>query len=284
MKRALVTGGTKDDIAPIAVFIINIRDTNSHLFDEVVVFHDGISKKDQQLINRIFKTRFIKYNYYPKTKNDEVISYFSRMVYCKYECFGLLDDYDEIVWSDYDVVVLDKLDEFCKIDDCRFNVLTCNTSLKEYFFKDIVNKEIYDYDLEKRGVGTPLFALSNKLKQYKDIYKWCYEMTTKWGEDLYLPEQCIFSLAVQQFGIELKRFPFDVYACYPTKAKGNEIIIHSAGQPKFWNGMENETWNKNYSDWLAMGGTQYSDMRKRLKRKILFVITRLQGIRYKEHG
>ena len=284
MRRALVTGGTRDDVAPIAVFIKNIKETNSHLFDEIVVYHDGIKKKDQELIKSIYNTRFIEYTYRPNTKNDEVVSYFSRMVYCKYECFALLSDYDEVVWSDYDVVVLDKLDEFCKIDNCRFNVLTCNTLLKEFLYKDIINREIYEYDLEKKGVGTPLFAFSNKLTQYEDIYKWCYDMTTKWGEDLYLPEQCIFSMAVQKFGIELKRFPFDVYACYPTKTKGGEKILHAAGQPKFWNGMKNETWDKNYADWLAMGGTRYSNIRKRLKRKILFFITRLQGIRYKEHG
>ena len=284
MKRALVTGGTRDDVAPIAVFIMNVRDTNSHLFDEIVVYHDGIKKKDQQLINSIYKTRFIEYDYHPKSKNDEVMSYFSRMVYCKYECFALLKEYDEVVWSDYDVVVLDKLDEFCRIENDEFNVLTCKTPLRGFLFKDIVNGQIRKYDLESDGVGTPLFALSNKLANYKDIHKWCYSKTTEWGEDLYLPEQCIFTMVVQEFGIKLKRFPFSEYACHPTKTSGGEKIIHAAGQPKFWNGLKNEIWNKNYDEWIAMGGTGYSDLKKRLKRKWLFVVTRLIGIRYKEHG
>ena len=284
MKRALVTGGTRDDIAPIAVFIMNIRDTNSHLFDEVVVYHDGISKKDQELINKIFKTRFIEYDYHPKSRNDEVISYFSRMVYCKYECFALLNEYDEVVWSDYDVVVQDKLDEFCTITDDEFNVLTSETTLRGFLFKDIINKDVLSYDLDAEGVGTPLFALSNKLDKYNEIHKWCYDKTEKWGDDLYLPEQCIFSIAVQKFGIKTKRFDFDEYACYPTKTQGDEKIIHAAGQPKFWNGMNNETWNNNYSSWLGMGGTRYSDLRKVIKRKWLFIVTRLAGIRYKEHG
>ncbi len=284
MKRALVTGGTRDDVAPIAVFIMNIKDTNKHLFDEIVVYHDGIKKRDQDLIKNIYKTRFIKYDYHPKSKNDEVISYFSRMVYCKYECFALLDEYDEVVWSDYDVVVQDKLDDFCRINGSEFNVLTSDTKLKEYLFKDIINKEILGFDLEEKGVATPLFALSNKLQDYKVIHEWCYDMTTQWGEDLYLPEQCIFSMAVQRFGIELKRYQFNEYACYPTRVVGGEKIIHAAGQPKFWNGLNNDTWNCYYSEWLKLGGTAYNDIRKRVKRKILFVVTRLQGIRYKEHG
>jgi lipopolysaccharide biosynthesis glycosyltransferase len=284
MKRALVTGGTRDDVAPIAVFIKNIRDTNSHLFDEIVVYHDGIKKKNQDLINSIFKTRFIEYDYKPKTKNDEVISYFSRMVYCKYECFALLNDYDEVVWSDYDVVVQDKLDDFCTIENDNLNMLNCGDGLKAMFYKDITHKEILNYDLDTDGITTALFAISNKLKRYNEIHRWCYDKTTEWGDDLYLPEQCIFALAVQEFQIPIKHFDFNEYACFPTKAGGGEKILHAAGPVKFWNGMNNDTWNKNYEAWLKLGGTRYSDFRKKLKRKYLFVVTRLAGIRHKEHG
>ena len=284
MRRALVTGGTKDDVAPIAVFVMNIRDTNSHLFDEIVVYHDGIKKKDQELIKSIYKTRFIEYDYKPKTKNDEVISYFSRMVYCKHECFALLADYDEVVWSDYDVVVQEQLDEFCIINDNDINMLSCSDKLKTMFYKDIQCDEIRNYELETDGISTALFAMSNKLPKYREIHKWCYEKTTVWGEDLYLPEQCIFGLAIQEFNIPLNRFEFNEYACFPTKAVGGEKIIHAAGPIKFWNGINNDTWNSYYAEWLKLGGSHYSDLRKKMKRKFLFVITRLAGIRHKEHG
>lgn len=284
MKRALVTGGTYDDVAPIATFIINIAKTNSHLFDEIVVYHNGIKKKDQDLINKIYKTRFIEYTYNPKSKNDEVISYFSAMVFCKYECFSLLSEYDEVVWSDYDVVVKGKLDEFCIIEGNSFNVLECEDSLRTMFYKDYKSSEIDKYDLDTDGVGTPLFALSNKLNSFDKICKWCYEKTEEWADDIYLPEQCVFSLAVQEFGINLKRFSFDEYACYPTKAVGIEKIIHAAGQPKFWNGMHDDDWERYYSEWLKMGGTPYVEWKKKAKRKLLFLYTRIIGIRRREHG
>lgn len=284
MKRALVTGGTRDDVAPIAVFVKNIKDTNRHLFDEIVVYHDGIKKKDQDLINSIYKTRFIKYDYKPRTRNDEVISYFSRMVYCKYECFALLDDYDEVVWSDYDVVVQDKLDEFCTIENDNLNMLKCGDGLRTMLYKDIIHKEILSYDLDTDGITTALFVISNKLPRYNEIYRWCYDKTTEWGDDLYLPEQCIFALAIQEFDISIKYFEFNEYACFPTKALGGEKILHAAGPVKFWNGMNNDTWSRNYDTWLSIGGKRYSDYKKRLKRRMLFVITRLLGIRHKEHG
>jgi len=284
MKRALVTGGTYDDVAPIATFIINVARTNSHLFDEIVVYHNGIKKKDQNIINSIFKTRFIEYTYNPKNQNDEIALYFSAMVFCKYECFKLLAEYDEVVWSDYDVVIRGKLDDFCIIKEARFNILTCDDNLRSMFYKDIDLGRYSRYDLETDGVGTPLFALSNKLDKYQEIYDWCYQKTGDWCEDLYLPEQCIFSLAVQEFGIVLERFPFDKYACYPTRAKGDELIVHAAGQPKFWNGLEDKTWNDMYSEWLGLGGSRYSEIAKRVKRKYLFLLSRIKGKRGREHG
>lgn len=287
MRRALVTGGTRDDVAPMAVFAINIRNTNRELFDELVIYHDGIREKDQRLINQIFPTRFIKYEYPYKSNNDEVVSYFSHMVFCKYECFKLLEDYDEVVWSDYDVLVQKSLREICTIDYhskiVSQNFLTCDVKLKSMLYRDIINKEILDYDLEEDGICTPIFTLSKSLSRYMEIYDWCYEMTEKWDDDLYLPEQCIFSLAVQKFDIKLNKFPFDKYACLPKDAVGDEVILHAAGQPKFWNGLDNDIWNEMYSEWLRMGGTRYSDLIKKLKRKMIFIKTRLGGMRARAH-
>ena len=284
MRRALVTGGTRDDVAPIATFVINIARTNSHLFDEIVIFHDGIKIKDQELIKRVFPTRFIYYKYNVKNRNDEVLSYFSPMVFCKYECFGLLSEYNEVVWSDYDVVVKGELDEFCRIDGDRINILECEDSTRSMFYKDYKSKEIDTYNLELNGVSTALFALSDCLHEYDKIKKWCYEKTNEWVDDLYLPEQCIFSLALQEFEIKIKRFSFTEYACYPTESQGMEKILHAAGQPKFWNGIHDKDWEKNYSDWLDMGGTPYYEWKKKVRRKLIFVYTRLIGIRFREHG
>lgn len=283
MKRALVTGGTKNDVAPMAVFVINIKETNADLFDEIVIYHDGISKKDRKLINEIFPTRFIEYHYPNKSRNEGVLSYFSELLFCKYECFALLKDYDEVVWSDYDVVVLGSLEQICNAKAGCINVMTCDNLLKTMFFKEIKSKEILKYNLEVDGIPTPIFTIARTLGDYESIHKWCYEKTNAWDEDIYYPEQCVFSLAFQEFGIEAEKYPYEIYACYPTKAKGGEIIIHAAGQPKFWNGLNNDKWNEMYGVWRKMGGSAYQDWKKVLLRKWLLVKTRLRGVRDKEH-
>lgn len=52
MSNCLVTGGSSNDTAPMmAVLLMNIKATQSWV-DHVIIFHDGISRKDRRNINR----------------------------------------------------------------------------------------------------------------------------------------------------------------------------------------------------------------------------------------
>ena len=44
-KTAVVTGGTSNDVPAMACLVMNIKDTNPGLADEIVIYHDGISEK-----------------------------------------------------------------------------------------------------------------------------------------------------------------------------------------------------------------------------------------------
>ena len=93
-----------------------------------------------------------------------------------------------------------------------------------------------------------------------------------------------FCFCGPEFGIDVKGVSFDEYACYPTKPQGEEKIIHAAGQPKFWNGIYDQEGEDCYSIWIAMGVTPYYEWKKKLKRKIFFIYTRIIGIRFREQG
>lgn len=279
MSRVIVTGGTKDDIAPIGVFALNIAKTNRNVFDKLIVFHDGIKKKDQEIINSIFPAEFVRYVYPNKSKNDGVITYFSPMVFCKYECFALLEKYDEVVWSDYDVVILKDISDFCILKPGCANFLKSDMTLKSMLYTEIVNKEILDYDIESIGICTPLFAISKSIRNHESISEWCYQKTSLWDVDLYLPEQCVFSAAIKEFDIPIQFFEFDKYACFPKDAKGDEYILHAAGPVKFWNGMHNDFWEELYLEWLNAGGSKYSEKKKRLNRKIKLIFSRITGVK-----
>lgn len=282
MSRVIVTGGSKSDIAAIGVLALNIRDTNVNIFDKLIVFHDGIGIKNQKIINSIFPTEFHKYVFPFKLKNDEVINHFTDMVYCKYECFRLLEEFDEVVWTDYDVLIKHSLEEFCSFQGHGMNVLDGGNIVRDMFTKCIENTEILEYDLEADGIIAPLMAFNRTIVNGPEIAEWCYAKTQKWDRDLAFPEQGIFSLAVQKFGIKFSQFPFKQYACFPTDATGGEYILHAYGPKKFWNGLNNTEWNVLYSKWIGLGGSRNREFSKKLKAKIRFLISRIRGIRGKE--
>lgn len=280
--RVIVTGGTKSDVAAMAVFAINIKETNADLFDKLIIYHNGIKKRDRERIQSIFNTEFIRYKYPRKSRNDTVMSYFSTMVFCKYECLSLLNKYDVVVWSDYDVTIEGSLREIATFSNSCLNVIEDERSIRRMCYKKINEKNFENYDLNRKGILMSLFAISNRLSNYNQIYRWCYQKTAEFDGDIWLPEQCVFSLALQTFDIEYTCIEEKRYACHPEDAVGGEIVLHAMGQPKFWNGMDSEHWNRMYQKWLEMGGTPYSEKRKRLYMKLTLIKNRLLGIRSKE--
>ncbi|EGC77166.1 hypothetical protein HMPREF9353_01515 [Treponema denticola F0402] len=265
-KTAIVTGGTSNDVPAMACLVMNIKDTNPNLADEVVILHDGISEKDQQLINGIFPTRFILYESpFDEVTDfgDVVTKYFSPMVFCKYECFKLLDDYECVIWTDYDVVIVDDLSELKVKSESGIEIMiSTDGHIYDAFQGNYSDLEfLKKYDLEREGLCMSLFIVYNNLAGYEYLYKWSVEYTKKLAQYLLLPEQAVINLLLQEFDIKagVKKIIDKFYSVHPSDFfKSSAVkIIHAYGQPKFWNGLHNKTWEKNYTQWIKMGGTPY---------------------------
>ena len=113
-KTAIVTGGTKNEFSAMAVLALNIKDKCPNIADELVIFHDGVSEKEQKKVQEIFPTRFIKYNSPFVNKpgfTESIKNYFTFMLFCRYECWNLLDDYSTVIWTDYDILILNNIEE-----------------------------------------------------------------------------------------------------------------------------------------------------------------------------
>jgi lipopolysaccharide biosynthesis glycosyltransferase len=272
-KTALVTGGTAKDIPAIAALILNIAETNNSLVDNIIVFHDGISKKDQKLINKIIPVQFCVYKYHGNTNrfNDVVNKYFSTMIFCKYECFKLLNEYKTVIWTDYDVVLNNDISELLMPASSGFRMMPdIHNNVKSMFFPEI-NSEIINYNLNIPGICMPLFVLFDNMIKYNEYYEYCLKQTDKYAPYLYLPEQCVINLLLQDYNIDIEPIDFNIYCANPRLTTINNVtkIIHAYSQPKFWNGLYNSTWEKNYKKWLNMGG---SNFKKSIKERIRLII------------
>lgn len=270
-KIAIVTGGTSKDVAAMGTLALNIRKIMPHIADELVIFHDGIKKKDRELIQSIFPTRFIKFNFpiaFRDMRSNRSLRYFSPMIFCKYECLNLLDEYEKVMWTDYDVVILKDISELLK-ENLGLTIVEVKAPVRHMFLDAVSRYDMKEFDLDKYGVGTQIFIVTRAIGDYKKYYEWCVNATKKYAGCIDLPEQCILSMAVQKFKISYATIDVKKYAC-PVADMDINIddvsILHCYGRPKFWEGRKNVYWERYYDEWLSRGGSRY---RQPFKEKLI---------------
>jgi len=255
--NAVVFGLTADHVFAVACVMMDIRRLSPGLVDEVVIIHDGISEKDRRLLGAILPTRFIKYNFPLNSRrvlNAPAVRQFTKMVFTKFECLRLLDNYKNVMWLDYDMVVKQNIAELFAPSETGIKMMPSGLPVRGQ-----LHEGVSEYDMEAEGICACIFVFQDHLKNYKEMHQFCYAKLEKYGEILYMPEQAIFDFMIQEY--RLKPDPIDVslYSPHPTDPVHAEHarIIHAYGQPKFWNGLHNEQWERNYQAWLDMGGTKY---------------------------
>ena len=280
-KTAIVTGGTAKDAAAMAVLMLNIKDTNPNLADEFVIFHDGISKKDQRLMQKIMPCRFIFYKS-PFEQNKDfdksTLAYFSKMVFCKYECFKLLNEYKTVIWSDYDVVIYQDLSELIDFSDGNYIKMCQGGDNFRFQFNDKFDPSKYpQYNWKEPNIHMNLFAFTDSLPNAEKIYSECIKRTNEFAPFIKCPEQAILQMIMADEKMSYYPLAFNIYSVHPNDIaeSPNCKILHAFAQPKFWNGRNNQQWENYYNQWRKMGGckhlSRYSKIEYflyRLKRKI----------------
>ena len=278
-KTAIVTGGTSNQYPAMAVLALNIADKCPNIADELVIFYDDIPPSQQKLINSIFPTRFIKYESpFKHTDNfsDEILHYFSPFVFCKYECFRLLEEYQTVIWADYDFVITEDISNLKTKNgfDAKFisDVMLGAKFNNKLYFEPNSLEDIHSFDLLGPAISCCIFVLYDTFKNFNGFYDECIKFTERYAPALYLPEEAVISVLFQQKNIQYEKLDYNKYSTLPKdieKNAGITSIIHAVGQPKFWNGLYNEQWENYYSKWLKMGGAKHLDRYTKLERMIL---------------
>lgn len=256
MKNAIITGGTYQDFDAMATLVINILDVMPMQKTDIIIFHDGVSLKEQQKLQKIWPVKFIKYKAPVgalKMLINPHLRYFSRVIFCKYEALRLLDEYEKVMWTDYDVIIKEDISDLFTLDEAAVFVTNGNSRLKDMFFQKHLSllkiKFQGEFDLDKEAITTPLFIFSREIGDYIQYYNWCNAATRRYFRFLNLPEQAVFSMLLQKFNISYGELSNEIYALHPKFDDGNAKIVHTYGQPKFWNGYEYEKWNTYNRRW-----------------------------------
>lgn len=255
---AVVFGLTKEFLFAVACVMLDLKKHSPNMADEIVILHDGVSKKQQSLINEILPTRFIKYEFPIRNKSifdKRTLKYFSKMVFSKYECLRLLREYKNVVWLDYDIVIKRDISELISFCDSGIKMMFPGCKVLEQ-----LNQPVEDYRMNDDGICGSCFVFQDHLPNYDKMHFFCYDKAEKYGKYLRMGEQAIFDFMIQEFSLNVCKIDSNLYSVHPretSKIEGAKII-HSAGPAKFWNEIYDAQWQHNYKKCISMGIKGYN--------------------------
>jgi lipopolysaccharide biosynthesis glycosyltransferase len=255
--RAVVFTVSNNLTFSIACVMMDIKRLSPSLADEYVVFHDGIKKADMKLLNSILPTRFIEYNLPFEDVSfipPKILNYFTKMVFSKFECLKLLNEYKNILFLDYDIVIQNDISELFEFTESGIRMMPGNIKVREQLLY-----ENNQYNMDCEGICACIFVFQDHIGDFNNMYEFCYRSLKKFASSLYLPEQAIFDFMIQKFNLNINPISSKMYSPHPTdKDLSKDVkILHAYGQPKFWNGLQNHQWESNYRFWLKIGGSGY---------------------------
>ncbi len=78
-RNCIVFGGTSDQVFAVACVMMDLKRLSRDWIDDVVYYHDGLDKKQQELLNEILPCRCIEYEFPIKNErefNSQTIGWF----------------------------------------------------------------------------------------------------------------------------------------------------------------------------------------------------------------
>ena len=266
-KNAVVFTISKDLTFAAANIILQIKNLCPSIADIFVIYHNGISSKEKKLIQKICNVKFIKYELPADINifNKSTISHFTEMVFAKFECFKLLNEFKNVIYIDPDIVIMKDLSFLLNKSENGISFIPGGSKVS-----DQLHQDVDEFDMNQEGICACFFVLQDHLDDFNSKYNFCIKYLNKYATSLYLPEQAIFDFMIQHFKIKYDVLENKKYTPHPSNFGNEAVLIHSFGALKFWNGITNDTWNKYDKKWNKLGGKSWTFIKKvkRLFQKI----------------
>ncbi|WP_432631442.1 glycosyltransferase [Brachyspira sp.] len=226
-------------------------------YDIILYVNKKLDKKDENAIKSIYKDAIINIykSPFPKSfKNTNCALQWSIMAFARYECFSLIEKYNNVLYLDTDILIQKDIIDLLNIKEnigvCFEDVNTIRENIESMAQKFNSSK----YNLDKKLFNSGVFIINDSITNGNEIKDWCYKMSVKW----LTADQPILNLAVQEFNINVYGFS-DAYNRYKLSKKGlkDACIIHALCGVKFWNTNDSAEWNENNQKWIELGGAVY---------------------------
>ena len=257
---AVVMATTGNMAFALGNVLIGLKKYSPDLADDIIIFSNDLKPNDKKALKSIFpnKIKIKKFSFdLLSDSNQKALNVFTSMVYSKYECFNLLDKYENIIWLDCDVLIHNDISDILQYAQST-GISMCGSvsaeSTKSNFLKGAENLADFTGGF---SCNSGIIVLNHKLPRYNEIAAWCYEQTILLKDYLLAADQGIFGLCIPAFNLVCTPLPveYNTYSGY-TYFYSNYKIEHCYGPEKFWNFFDNNEWYENYRQWLILGGSR----------------------------
>lgn len=255
---AIVLGLTGNISFSAANVLLGIKKHLKQSHFDVIIFFQDMKKEDMELLNSILPCSFIEYKFpiensaaYDKLKSQK----YTLVAFSRYECFNLLDLYQKVLWLDTDILINGDFSPLLRQSTLGIGLYLQKGSVLAHNFINTIE----GFDFSREFYNTGVLLLSEELPHYRKIADLCYEKTYELADILVMPDQGILNLIIQELNIKVDNLS-ERYNTHPRKYcyVNNPAIIHAYGRKKFWSHYYFRKWNRNYTDWLKMGGCPYN--------------------------
>ena len=258
-EKAIVLGITGNLAFAVANVFMGIKKYSPDINADFIVFYQDLSEKDKELLCSIIKCKFIEYSF-PETKElEDAIKRYSQLSFCRYEMFKMLDEYKKLLWLDSDILIQKDISGVFDYAKTGISLMPEKTTLDECFYEDI---QLENINMNVKNHNSGVLLISDILPNYQNATDWLYNRTFQLADKLKFVDQGILNLMVQELDFQIDKLP-EEYNCHPTlEAAKNAAIVHAYAPQKFWKWWDFDyhfrEWDKNYKQWLKMGGSPYT--------------------------
>lgn len=253
----------------LAVLLMSLKDKSPRLLEkaDILIYHQGLSEKDQAFLNRILPCRFTEYKFAVETDFNNInFKNFTQLAFARYDIFDLLDNYEKILYMDVDMMVSGELLPIVEKYASQSGLAMCQDMQKG---KNLITKNFIrpldGYDMTVPCFNSGFTIFGKNIRHRNELRMWCYHKTDEWLENLVCPDQGVLNVLSQEFNVPIEKLP-DTCNCLPSnpkyldKNRRDVLVYHCAGGGvRFWTYTWFAPWQKYYREYLNMGGDPHTD-------------------------
>lgn len=234
---------------------------------DVTIFYEDMRPEDKKIFENTGICHLIKYECpadfsaiirrdCPKFNDENFAKHFSFLKFAKFEIFTLLEKYHHAVWLDADIAI--QADTMDIINYEPFAI----TIDRDWTVQNNFTMPIDGYDMKQPGVCSAVFMVSDQMKHYQQMRKWCYDKAAEVCAYFRNIDQGIFNLLLQEFNIDYQLLPLDDYQCMPYRNEAHIAKVVHFGPRKIWKNTEViaslPEWYRIHLIWLSLGGSDFT--------------------------